>query len=138
MRSQFESLIFQAMPETGRSSLMANRFEDTFAGEHHIVEVASKYMRDNFSNNISVEQVAKRAFVSQYHFSRIFKRHTQYSPYQYLLNLRLEHARILIERTEFSVKEITFRAGFNSLDYFSAAFTKKYKVCPSLYRKTLS
>ena len=137
MRSEFESLICQVMPENGKSSVMRNRFEVTFAGEHHIVEVARKYMGDNFSNKISVEQIAKRAFVSQYHFSRIFKKHTQYSPYQYLLSLRLEHARMLMERTEFSVKEITFRAGFNSLDYFSAAFTKKYKVCPSLYRKTI-
>lgn len=107
------------------------------AHERYIVEVARNFMHDNFSNKICVEEIAKKAFVSQYHFSRIFKKYTHYSPYQYLLNLRLEHSRMLMVKTQLSIKEITFRAGFSSIDYFSSAFTKRYKSCPSIYRKTV-
>ena len=136
--SDLGSVTCEAPPEVhGRPANKSNPGEDR-AGERYIVEVARKFMHDNFSNKICVDQIAKKAFVSQYHFSRIFKRHTHYSPYQYLLNLRLEHSRMLMEKTQLSIKEITFQAGFSSLDYFSSAFTKRYKSCPSLYRKTLS
>ena len=134
----FGSVACEAPPEVHAPSANKNSPCEDRAGERNIVEVARKFMHDNFSNKICVDQIAKKAFVSQYHFSRIFKRHTHYSPYQYLLNLRLEYARMLMEKTQLSIKEITFRAGFSSLDYFSSAFTKRYKSCPSIYRKTLS
>jgi AraC-like DNA-binding protein len=38
---------------------------------------------------------------------------------------------------ELSITEISFQSGFSSIDYFSAAFTKRYKVSPSGFRKTL-
>jgi len=107
------------------------------AGELRIVEVAKDYIHTNFCDKIRVEEIAKEVFVSQYHFSRIFKKHTRYSPYQYLLEIRLQHARKLMFQKGLAIKEITFRSGFSSIDYFSAAFTKKYLVCPSEYRKKL-
>ena len=102
-----------------------------------IVVLAKKYIHTNFSRKINVGEIAGEVFVSQYHFSRIFKRHTQYSPYQYLMLLRLQYARELMIQKQLSIKEISFRSGFNRVDYFSAAFTKKFKLCPSVYRKQL-
>ena len=136
--SDFGNVGFEAPPGVHARLANKNSPGEDRAGERYIVEVAKKFIYDNFSNKICVDQIAKNAFVSQYHFSRIFKRYTHYSPYQYLLNLRLEHSRMLMEKTRLSIKEITFRAGFSSLDYFSSAFTKRYKSCPSIYRKTLS
>src|SRR5215204_3376300 len=134
----YAGLTCEAMPEVHAGLPNKNSPGEDRAVERYIVEVARNFMHDNFSNKICVDQIAKKAFVSQYHFSRIFKRHTHYSPYQYLLNLRLEHSRMLMEKTQLSIKEITFQVGFSSLDYFSSAFTKRYKSCPSIYRKTLS
>ncbi|MBC7827887.1 MAG: helix-turn-helix transcriptional regulator [Chitinophagaceae bacterium] len=103
----------------------------------HVVEFAKQYILKNFSTKLDVEQIARKAFVSQYHFSRIFKKYTDSSPYQYLLEVRLQHARKLMNGTDLPIKEISFQSGFNSIDYFSAAFTKKYKICPREYRKLL-
>jgi transcriptional regulator GlxA family with amidase domain len=110
---------------------------DSRAGELRLVEVARDYMRANFCDRLRVEEIAREVFMSQYHFSRIFKKYTSYSPYQYLLEIRLQHARKLMSQKGLSIKEITFRSGFNSMDYFSAAFSKKFSVCPSLYKKRL-
>ena len=103
----------------------------------HITELAKEFVRNNFTQNIGVDDIAKKVFISQYHFSRIFKKHTQYSPYQYLIHVRLQHAIRLMYQKELSITEISFQSGFSSIDYFSAAFAKKYKLSPSRYRKTL-
>ncbi len=105
------------------------------SAELQSVELARHYIHANFCDNLRVEEIAKEVFMSQYHFSRIFKKHTNYSPYQYLLEIRLQHARKLMFQKGLTIKEITFRSGFNSTDYFSAAFSKKFSVCPSTYKK---
>lgn len=102
-----------------------------------IILEARQYIHHNFCQKITVDEIARKVFVSQYHFSRIFKKYTRYSPYQYLLNVRLQHARKLMCQPELSIKEITFKSGFSSIDHFSAAFSKKYGVCPSAYRRDL-
>ncbi len=103
----------------------------------YIAELAKEFIRKNFARNIGVDDIAKKVFTSQYHFSRIFKKHTQYSPYQYLIHVRLQHAIGLMYQKELSITDISFQSGFSSIDYFSAAFAKKYKLSPSNYRKTL-
>lgn len=107
------------------------------AGELPIVAAARDYMHANFCDKLSVEEIAREVFMSQYHFSRTFKKYTNYSPYQYLLEIRLQHARKLMLQKGLTIKEITFRSGFSSIDYFSAAFSKKFSVCPSIYKKRL-
>jgi len=72
--------------------------------------------------------------MSQYHFSRIFKIHISVAPHQYLLQLRLRHAEKLIKYTDLPITDICFISGFSSLDYFSTAFAKKYKISPKKFR----
>ena len=115
-----------------------NRLSNVWSDEVEKVRQARDFIHQNFASKLTVEAIAKRVYVSQYHFSRIFRKHTRYSPYQYLLHTRLHHARKLIQRRDLTIKEITFQCGFTSIDYFSAAFTKKYRVCPTAYRRMLS
>jgi transcriptional regulator GlxA family with amidase domain len=102
-----------------------------------VVMRAEEFIRKHFDKNIGVDDIAKNVFLSQYHFSRIFKKQIRYSPYQYLLHVRLQYAIDLLYQNNLSLTEISFRSGFRSIDYFSSAFSKKYKVSPSKYRKAL-
>jgi hypothetical protein len=77
---------------------------------------------------------ASNIFVSSFHFSRIFKTFTSYSPYQYLLNTRLKNAEIMLKTTGLSITEISFTNGFNNLENFSAAFRKKFRCSPQAFR----
>ena len=101
-----------------------------------IIQNARSYMNENFSIKISIEDIARHCFLSQFHFSRIFKAYTSVSPHQYLLNIRLYHAGRLIKETQLPITDICFQSGFSSLDYFSAAFTRKYKISPRKYRRS--
>lgn len=99
------------------------------------VERAKEYILENFTKNISLQELARHCFVSPFHFSRLFKQLSTYSPYQYLQLIRLKHAETLIRNTDLPITDVCFRSGFNRLDYFSAAFTKKYQVAPSRYKR---
>lgn len=99
------------------------------------VERAKEFMMENFTRNISLQELARHCYVSTFHFCRLFKQFSTYSPYQYLQSIRLKHAATLLKNTNLPVTDVCFRSGFNRLDYFSAAFTKKYRIAPSRYKQ---
>lgn len=103
--------------------------------KHHLVtiEKAKQYLNENLSKNISLEELAAQCHISPFHFSRVYKTFTGYPVYQYLQGMRLKHAEMLLA-TALPVADIAFQSGFNSIDYFSAAFKKQYKLSPSAYR----
>jgi AraC family transcriptional regulator len=98
------------------------------------IERAKEYIMENFTSDISLHDLAKYCHVSPFHFSRLFKQFSNYSPYQYLQHIRLKHAETLLKTTALPITDVCFRSGFNRLDYFSAAFTKKYTLSPSKYK----
>jgi AraC-like DNA-binding protein len=95
------------------------------------------YINKNYSKDISLNEITKQAYLSKFHFSRIFKKHTSYSPYQYLIIVRLNHSRQLLLNNNYSIKEVADMCGFKRLDYFSAMFKKKFKYSPSTYRENI-
>lgn len=101
------------------------------------IEKAKAYLAGRFMDDISLKDLADHCHISVFHFSRMFKEFTTYSPHQYLLNLRLKHAEMLLKNTRLPVTDVCFSSGFNSLEYFSAAFGQKYKYAPSIFRHTV-
>lgn len=96
------------------------------------------YIDENFNKDISLDDISRHAYLSKYHFSRIFKKYTSYSPYQYLMEVRLNHSRLLLLTRNYPITAIADRCGFKRLDYFSAIFKKKFKCSPSQYREAYS
>ena len=95
------------------------------AKNDHISETA-EYMKQNFFNpELSVDSLAKRANVSPAQYRRKFRQLYGKSPKQYLDSLRYNYAKSLLETGYFSQKEIAFRCGFSSVEYFRTAFKKK-------------
>ncbi len=107
---------------------------------HHLstIERAKTYLLENFSNDISLQELAQHCFVSPFHFTRLFKQVCMYSPFYFLQQIRLKHAETMIRTTELPIADICFRSGFNRLDYFSTTFARKYTVPPSRYKNLLS
>ena len=102
------------------------------------IERAKEFITQQFANDISLMDIATYCHISPFHFSRIFKQFSGYSPYQYLQLVRLKHAETLLKNTDLPITDVCFRSGFNRLDYFSAAFTKKYHIAPSRYKQLAS
>lgn len=92
----------------------------------------------NFCNpQISIESVCAAAFVSVSTLQRSFAKYYGMSPWQYLIQLRMNQALELLKENELTVKEICFACGFTDEKYFSRAFKKRYGSPPSQFRKHL-
>src|SRR5262249_41762733 len=85
-----------------------------------------QYMDDNFMTVADVNEVAVAGNLSEFHFFRSFRQAFNITPYQYLLNKRLEFARQMLEASDFSITEISARCNFPDLATFSKAFKRKF------------
>jgi transcriptional regulator GlxA family with amidase domain len=98
------------------------------------IERAKEYITGNFTQDISLMEIAAYCYVSPFHFSRIFKTFTSCSPHQFLLSIRLQHAAMLLRNTTITVADIAFSSGFNSIEHFTSAFRQQYKYPPAKFR----
>jgi len=72
---------------------------------------------------------------SPYHFIRVFKSETGTTPYDYLLNSKIEKAKKILEEEEKPITEVCFLCGFFNPSHFSTTFKKKVGISPYKYRR---
>jgi AraC-like DNA-binding protein len=92
-------------------------------------------------NTVQMEEfaeIARHSHISVFHFSRLFKQFTSSNPYQFLIDVRLKHAALLLRNTSLPVTQICFESGFNSFEHFILSFSKHYGTSPSKYRRQKS
>jgi transcriptional regulator GlxA family with amidase domain len=82
----------------------------------------------------TVDKMAREVGWSTSHFRRRFREETQVSPTRFLLELRLDFARQLLETSFLQVKEITRSIGLSSESDFNRHFKRKFGVPPTRYR----
>lgn len=73
--------------------------------------------------------------MSTYHFIRVFKKETDMTPHEYIINYRLRISKILLLESNMSVNDICYESGFSSASIFCAAFKKSVGLSPTAYRK---
>lgn len=95
------------------------------------IERAADYIRNNFSDEITLTKIAKMFNVSAEHFSRMFKKETGFGFNKYLTLVRLQKAESLLKSgKKISVTQIADACGFEDSNYFSAKFKKFYGISP--------
>lgn len=101
---------------------------------HHFHErrlhKAISLMEGNIEHPLSPGEVADKVHISLRHLERLFQRHLQITPGQYYLQLRLEHARHLVHRSNLDIAGIAVRCGFNSPPHFSRSYSRLFGIPP--------
>ena len=87
-----------------------------------------------YAEPLDVDDMARAAGLSRAHFSREFRRTFGESPHAYLLTRRLERAAAMLRTTDYSVAEICFSVGLQSVGSFTTSFTRTYGMSPTAYR----
>ncbi len=109
------------------SNLTINSIEET-------VRNAVAYIETHYSEELNLSDIANYVRLSPYHFSRVFKKHTNFTPHQYLINYRVNHAKGLLFTSNLTVNEIAFKCGFNSVSHFVTTFKNQTNLSPKKYR----
>nr|WP_239062677.1 helix-turn-helix transcriptional regulator [Streptomyces sp. SID13031] len=84
---------------------------------------------------MSLNEIAKSAILSRFHFSRVFREATWVSPGRYLSAVRIYQAKRLLATTKLSVTDISLAVGYNSLGSFTNHFTDSVGASPSRFRR---
>ena len=111
--------------------------ETEIASQNQLQDVLD-YMNIHFCEDISSADLARRFGYSEGYFCRHFKVVTGLSPMIYIRILRLEKARELLQKGQYSFSEIASRCGFSSSTYFTRCFKSHFKLTPSEYLRQLS
>ena len=93
------------------------------------------YIEENFAEDIHLEKISDRFFISKYYLCHEFKKHIGRSPNEHLITVRLNKAKGLLHFADLRISEISDMTGFASLNHFFYTFKKHEGISPSEYRK---
>jgi AraC-like DNA-binding protein len=99
------------------------------------LHIAKQFMNESFLHIEEIAQVAAMANLSEFHFYRSFKEAYGITPYQFLLNCRLNFAKELMKKNNESLSSIALVCNFPDLFTFSKAFKRQFGMAPSAYMK---
>lgn len=92
-------------------------------------------LEDYQGDRLNVANLAASLHMSYGHLARLYKKRTGITLIERMNRIRLEKARELLRHTDLLIKEVTERAGFADICYFSKAFKKRYGMSPRAYQK---
>lgn len=93
-----------------------------------------EYLKNNYSENINLDFLAKQFLTSKFSLCKQFKKETGESIINFLGRIRLNHSRDLLENSSITISDIAYKVGYDSPAYFSRAFKKSLGISPLEYR----
>ena len=123
---------FWLLEESGDISLT----DKNTASRSEMIRPAIEYMNDNFSEAVTVEQLAEITNMSKSYFMRRFKETAGVGAIEYLSQLRIKKACEILLGTDKTVAETAFECGFRNLSNFNRQFRRLAGCAPKEYRKT--
>lgn len=127
-------ILYREMDECSHpQSLEASQFASR--DKKVIVQSLIDYMSSYYMEDISLDNISKNMYLSPVYISKIFKEETGTSPINYLIQIRLEKAKQILENNRIPVNQVAKAVGYEDAYYFSKLFKKYYGVSPSAYAK---
>ena len=123
----------QELPDMLHEALAAFNGGFTYS-PHPITAGVQAYLGENFAQNISLGRLATHFFLSETYLCELFKKHTGCTVLNFLIQIRLSNACLLLEESHMSIKEIAAAVGFNDYSYFGRIFRRKIGRTPDQFR----
>lgn len=119
-------------------SSMRNEEERGRGRYYEFVRAAAERIRQQYSRSLTIDDIMENIPMSKYHFIRTFKRIMGTTPYNYLMNYRINNAKILLRTTDMPVADISEGCGFLDTSNFITQFKKHTQQKPLQYRHYFS
>lgn len=136
----YKNLILQGMLFRLFTTILENRLPEERVIYHPtplttpIVDAIS-YIETHYDDKLTLEHVANVAHLSTAYFSRLFAEQLGMPYSEYLSNVRIRHAKVLLAQTNKSIMDIALETGYCNGDYLSTQFKKSTGLTPSKFRK---
>ena len=93
-------------------------------------------MNSNYTQDLSLDFLSKFSNISKYYLTREFKKYTGFTPYNYLISLRIDAAKKLLCTTNIPISQVGEAVGINDINNFINLFKKRTGTTPALFRNT--
>lgn len=117
------------------NDIFSKKTEPKPINEQRIKDVLS-FIHNNYGKKITLQDIADSVFVSKGECCRFFKKSLKMSPYDYLINYRINASMKLLKRTNSSILDIAENVGFNNVSHYIQIFKKKTGLTPHEYRNS--
>lgn len=111
-------------------TIQPKRFNNEDGLSSSILNLVVEYIHEHLNQNLKLVEIAAIAQTSPYHFLRLFKQKIGVTPHQYILQQRIERAKILLQHRELSLAEIAFHCGFCDQSHLTRSFKRIVGVTP--------
>lgn len=105
--------------------------------QDELLERILTYIDQSICEPLTIAEICQKFSISRSSLQLLFKEYLDQTPKKYISDLKLEKSCQLIREQKYSISEISLMLGFNSIHYFSRAFTHKYHMAPSEYSKQM-
>ena len=111
---------------------MQEHYENTLLNEILV------YIHNNMYSSFTVEDLCQKFSISRSSLQSLFRSNIHITPKQYISNVKLSQAKILIQEHKRTISEISDILGFTSIHYFSRKFKMQYGLSPTDYAKSIN
>jgi AraC-type DNA-binding domain-containing proteins len=126
------SLLYEIMVEL--SIMLHSKHELEASNENYLIENVKLYIADYYNQYITIDELSELVNVTPQYLCKLFKKHLNLRPFQYIALKRIQHAKKMLSDTNMSVNEIAHSVGYNDCSYFCAIFKKYELISPSEFR----
>ena len=99
---------------------------------------AIEYINQRYKTNITLKKLAELCFLSENYFHKLFKTVFEVTPFNYVLQLRMDEAVRLLRSTTMSIKETAYELGYKDVAYFTRTFSKYFGTSPAKFRSSMA
>ena len=95
------------------------------------------YIRKNLQQNLNVQDLSQKAYMSESNFHKVFKNELGISPVEFINNERIKLASSLLQDPNIKIKEVYMECGFESRSYFNRLFKRKKNISPKEFKDSV-
>ena len=101
---------------------------------HYKLKIAIAFIQENLDRDLRLAEIAGLVKMSPYHFARMFKQSTNFTPHQYLVKQRMIKATELLRYSDMAIADIGYLVGYRNSSHFTKVFRQYFQVTPKIYR----
>ncbi|MDU6263225.1 MAG: response regulator [Anaerocolumna aminovalerica] len=111
-----------------------NYAKSRLSGRTLSIQTALQYIDDNYMNKITLDDVAKYVYLNSSYLSQLFKKEMNVPFSDYIEEVRIKRAKLLLKETDYSMNQVAEAVGFSTQNYFTRIFKKSTGLTPIKYR----